>query len=57
MITLIGLCLLFMTLLHWVIKPLEVVLTPFLELQFIGGVGLLLLVWIFATPTEEKPRV
>ena len=56
MITLIGLCLLFMTLLHWVIKPLEVLLTPFLELQFIGGVGLLLLVWIFATSTEEKPR-
>ena len=54
MITLIGLCLLFMTLFHWIVKPLEMVLTPFLELQHIGVIGLLLLVWIFATSTEAE---
>ena len=57
MITLIGLCLLFMTLLHWIVKPLEMLLTPFLELQHIGFFGLLLLVWIFATSTEESSGV
>jgi hypothetical protein len=56
-IPLIGLNLLFMTLLHWIVKPLEMLLTPFLELQHIGFVGLLLLVWIFATSTEESSGV
>ncbi|WP_232200540.1 hypothetical protein [Synechococcus sp. CC9616] len=57
MITLIGLCLLFMTLLHWIVKPLEMLLTPFLELQHIGVAGLLLLAWIFATSTGERSGV
>ena len=57
MITLIGLCLLFMTLFHWIVKPLEMLFTPFLELQYLGFAGLLLLVWIFATSTDESSGV
>ena len=55
MISLIGLCLLFMTLLHWIVKPLEMLITPVLELQHIGVAGVLLLVWIFAASTDERP--
>ena len=53
MISLIGLCVLFMALLYWLIKPLELLLTPFLELQNLGVLALLLLVWVFATSTEK----
>lgn len=53
MISLIGLCVLFMALLYWLIKPLELLLTPFLELQNLGVLVLLLLVWVFATSTEK----
>lgn len=53
MISLIGLCVLFMGLLYWLIKPLELLLTPFLELQNLGVLALLLLVWVFATSTEK----
>ena len=53
MISLFGLCVLFMALLHWLIKPLEVLLTPLLELQNLGVLALLLLVWVFATSSEQ----
>ena len=53
MISLIGLCVLFMAVLYWLIKPLELLLTPFLELQNLGVLVLLLLVWVFATSTEK----
>jgi len=52
-ISLIGLCVLFMGLLYWLVKPLELLLTPFLELQNLGVLALLLLVWVFATSTEK----
>ncbi len=39
MIILVGLCLAVMTFLHWVIEPLEVVVTPALQLNLIPWAG------------------
>ena len=53
MIILVGLCLAVMTFLHWVLEPLEVVMTPFLQLNVIPWVLLLLGVWLFAAPVSK----
>jgi hypothetical protein len=53
-ISLIGLCLLFMALFHWLLEPLEHVLTPLLELRSIGIVVLGVVIWVFASPQDES---
>ena len=49
MIALIGLCLLFMSLFHWLFEPLEKVATALLEVRGLGWMALLTLIWIFAS--------
>ena len=53
MITLFGLCLVVMTILHWFLEPLEGLVTPLLELRGLPWVFLLLGVWLFAAPVER----
>ncbi len=53
MIILVGLCLAVMTFLHWVIEPLEVVVTPALQLNLIPWMLLFLVVWLFAAPVSK----
>jgi hypothetical protein len=48
MIILVGLCLAVMTFLHWVLEPLEFVLTPALQFNLIPWCLLLVGVWLFA---------
>lgn len=52
MISLIGLCLLFMTLYHWLLEPIEHLITPLLELQNVGFLAVAALIWIFASTGE-----
>ena len=54
MITLFGLCLIVMTILHWFLEPLEGLVTPVLELRVLPWVFLLLGVWLFAAPVERE---
>ena len=49
MITLIGLCLLCMSLFHWLFEPIEQVVTALLEVRALGWMALLTLIWIFAS--------
>lgn len=49
MIALIGLCLLFMSLFHWLFEPIEQVFTALLEVRALGWMALLTLIWIFAS--------
>ena len=49
MIALIGLCLLFMSLFHWLFEPIEQVVTALLEVRALGWMALLTLIWIFAS--------
>ena len=53
LITLFGLCLVVMTILHWFLEPLEGLVTPLLELRGLPWVFLLLGVWLFAAPAER----
>ena len=53
MIILVGLCLAMMTFLHWVLVPLEVVMTPFLQFNVIPWVLLFVGVWLFAAPVSK----
>ena len=53
MIILFGLCLAMMTILHWVLEPLEFVITPVLQFSWIPWVLLLVGVWLFATPDSK----
>ena len=53
MILLVGLCLAVMTFLHWVLEPLEIVITPVLQFSWIPWVLLLVGVWLFAAPVYE----
>ena len=53
MIILVGLCLAVMTFLHWVLEPLELVITPVLQFSWIPWILLLVGVWLFAAPVNE----
>ena len=54
MIILVGLCLAVMTFLHWVLEPLEFVITPVLQFSWIPCVLLLVGVWLFAAPDNKN---
>ena len=54
MIILVGLCLAVMTILHWVLEPLEFVLTPVLQFNLILWVLLVVGVWLFAAPVNKN---
>ncbi|MED5321374.1 MAG: hypothetical protein VYC94_07310 [Cyanobacteriota bacterium] len=48
MISLVGLCLLVMALLHWVLEPLEAVFTWTLQLRLLPWLLGLFLIWLLA---------
>ena len=49
MIALIGLCLLCMSLFHWLLEPLENVLTALLQGRGLSWMVIGVLIWIFAS--------
>ena len=53
MIILVGLCLAVMTFLHWVLEPLEFVITPVLQFKLIPWILLWLGVWLLAAPIHK----
>lgn len=53
MIILVGLCLAVMTVLHWVLEPLEFVITPVLQFKWIPWILLWVGVWLLAAPIHK----
>jgi len=56
MISLIGLCLLCMSLFHWLLEPLESVFTALLQGRGLGWMVFGVLVWIFASQPAGGPE-
>ena len=54
MISLVGLCLLVMALLHWVLEPLEAVLTWTLELNLLPLLLGLSFIWLLAGELDRS---
>ena len=54
MISLVGLCLLMMALLHWVLEPLEAVFTWTLQLTLLPWLLGLLFIWLLAGKTDRS---
>jgi hypothetical protein len=54
-ISLVGLCLLVMALLHWVLEPLEAVFTWTLQLNLLPWLLGLFFIWLLAgNPTADR---
>jgi len=53
-ISLVGLCLLVMALLHWVLEPLEAVLTWTLELNLLPLLLGLFFIWLLAGELDRS---
>ena len=54
MTSLIGIILLLMGLIHWLLEPLEAVLTAVLSLRWLGWVVLLTVLWVFSGRHWER---
>ena len=54
MISLVGLCLLVMALLHWVLEPLVALFTWTLQLKLLPWVVGLILIWLFAADPARR---
>ena len=54
MTSLIGIILLLMGLIHWLLEPLEAVLTAVLSLRWMGWVVLLTVLWFFSGRHWER---
>ena len=55
MTSLIGIILLLMGLIHWLLEPLEAVLTAVLSLRWLGWVVLPTVLWVFSGRHWERP--
>ena len=55
MISLAGLCLLVMAVLHWVLEPLEALFTWTLQLKLLPWLLGLMFIWFFAGATDRSP--
>ena len=55
MISLVGLCLLVMALLHWVLEPLEAVFTWTLQLKLFPWLLGLFFIWLLAGESDRSP--
>ena len=55
MTALIGIILLMMGLIHWLLEPLEAVLTTVLSLRWLGWVVLATVIWVFSGRQGERP--
>ena len=54
MISLVGLCLLVMALLHWVLEPLEAVFTWTLQLKILPWLLGLFFIWLLAGESDRS---
>ena len=54
MISLVGLCLLVMALLHWVLEPLEAVFTWMLQLNLLPWLLGLIFIWLLAGESDRR---
>ena len=54
MISLVGLCLLVMALLHWVLEPLEAVFTWTLQLKLLPWLLGLFFIWLLAGESDHS---
>ena len=54
MISLVGLCLLVMALLHWVLEPLEAVFTWTLQLNLLPWLLGVLFIWLLAGESDRN---
>ena len=54
MISLVGLCLLVMALLHWVLEPLEAVLTWTLQLKLLPWLLGVFFIWLLAGESDRN---
>ena len=54
MISLVGLCLLVMALLHWVLEPLEAVFTWTLQLKLLPWLLGLFFIWLLAGESDRS---
>lgn len=54
MISLVGLCLLVMALLHWVLEPLEAVFTWTLQLNLLPWLLGLFFIWLLAAESDRN---
>ena len=54
MISLVGLCLLVMALLHWVLEPLEDVFTWMLQLNLLPWLLGLFFIWLMAAESDRS---
>ncbi|QNI96411.1 hypothetical protein [Synechococcus sp. RS9902] len=54
MISLVGLCLLVMALLHWVLEPLEAVFTWTLQLKLLPWLLGLFFIWLLAGESDRN---
>ena len=57
MMTLVGCILLLLGLLHWLVEPLEAVLTSVLRLGWLGWVVLPLALWLLSGRDWERPKL
>ena len=55
MISLVGLCLLVMALLHWVLEPLEAVFTWTLQLNLLPWMLGFFFIWLLAGESDRSP--
>ena len=54
MISLVGLCLLVMALLHWVLEPLEAVFTWTLQLNLLPWLLGVIFIWLLAGESDRS---
>ena len=54
MISLVGLCLLVMAVLHWVLEPLEAVFTWMLQLKLLPWMLGLFFIWLLAGESDRS---
>ena len=54
MISLVGLCLLVMALLHWVLEPLEAVFTWTLQLKLLPWLLAVFFIWLLAGESDRR---
>ena len=54
MISLVGLCLLVMALLHWVLEPLEAVFTWTLQLNLLPWLLGVIFIWLLAGESDRN---
>ena len=56
MTALIGIILLMMGLIHWLLEPLEIVVTAVLSFKWLGVIVLPIVLWVFSGRQGDQPE-